>query len=206
MTVFAYLRERLLEAKGLLLDRPAAKRDYESLWRSEWSQSFEDALWGTLGGKGQPAWPGRRAEFIEMMRNRLVMGALRYGLLGAPGKRRYPRVDGARKRLAQYRESGNLECLVDLANMMLLEWVEGDSRGGVRPANFCGPGAKVSHFDRLGWLQFWLDYYADTGDRQHLIWAARVAMTEFEAPEHAMAHWDTMEGDHCVAHDKGGAQ
>jgi len=58
------------------------------------------------------------------MRNRLIIGALRYGLLHAPGKKRYDRVAGARKRLAQYQETGNLECLVDVANMALLEFEE----------------------------------------------------------------------------------
>jgi hypothetical protein len=53
------------------------------------------------------------------------MGALRYGRLHAPGKPHYNRIAGARKRLHQYEASGNLECLVDLANMALLEFEEG---------------------------------------------------------------------------------
>lgn len=59
------------------------------------------------------------------MRNRLIQGALRYGRLHARNKPQYDRIRGARKRLAQYEETGNLELLVDVANMMLLEFEEG---------------------------------------------------------------------------------
>ena len=59
------------------------------------------------------------------MRNRLIMGALRYGTLRATGKPDYDRIGGAMKRLRQYQDTGNLETLVDVANMMLLEFEEG---------------------------------------------------------------------------------
>lgn len=72
------------------------------LERSEWSPNFE-----------------------KLMRNRLLQGAVRYGKLHAPGKPQYDRVRGARKRLGQYEQTGNLELLVDVANMMLLEFEEG---------------------------------------------------------------------------------
>jgi len=68
-------------------------------------------------------------EFERLMRNRLVMGAFRYGRLHAEGKPAYDRVSGALKRLELYRQTGNLECLVDVANMMLLEFEEGDHPG-----------------------------------------------------------------------------
>lgn len=74
----------------------------KSLYASEWSPRFE-----------------------ELMRNRLVMGAMRYGLLHAPGKPSYDRTKGMVKRLEQYRQTGNTEFLVDLANLALLEFEEG---------------------------------------------------------------------------------
>jgi hypothetical protein len=64
-------------------------------------------------------------EFEKLMRNRLLVGALRYGRLRAVGKPAYDRIKGAQKRLKQYQQTGNLETLVDVANMMLLEFVEG---------------------------------------------------------------------------------
>lgn len=104
MTIFEQMRHRLHERAGLI-DPPENHLNIEALYDSEWSSEFE-----------------------QLMRNRLVMGALRYGRIRkhGGGKRGYNRLAGARKRLSQYEQTGNLECLVDAANMLLLEYVEGD--------------------------------------------------------------------------------
>lgn len=73
----------------------------DELKRSEWSRQFEN-----------------------LMRNRLIMGAIRYGKLHAPGKPKYDRVESIIKRLKQYQESGNKEHLVDVANLCMLEFEE----------------------------------------------------------------------------------
>lgn len=65
-------------------------------------------------------------EFEERMRNRLVMGAFRYGKLGASGKRKFDRVGDSIRRLEAYIETGNQEYLVDVANLCLAEYVEGN--------------------------------------------------------------------------------
>jgi len=65
-------------------------------------------------------------EFERLMRNRLLMGAFRYGCLGASAKHQYDRVASARRRLDQYEATGNLEHLVDVANLCLVEFEEGD--------------------------------------------------------------------------------
>ena len=96
------LRGRLHLRAGLVEFDAGHKLDFDKLKKSEWSPRFE-----------------------ELMRNRLLMGALRYGLMHAKGKPKYDRLAGARKRLQQYEETGNLECLVDVANMALLEFEEG---------------------------------------------------------------------------------
>lgn len=101
-TTHSFLRDRLLRRAGLMEIVPVERVDYEALKKSEWSPRFE-----------------------EFMRNRLLMGALRYGRMHAKGKPDYDRLAGARKRLQQYEETGNLECLVDVANMALLEFEEG---------------------------------------------------------------------------------
>lgn len=66
------------------------------------------------------------ADFERLMRNRLVMGAIRYGKIGASGKPRYDRIGRAIKELALFRQDGNTERLVDVANMMLLIFAEGE--------------------------------------------------------------------------------
>jgi hypothetical protein len=74
----------------------------DDLYESEWSPSFERA-----------------------MRVRLVMGALRHGLIGDPKKPVFDRISSIEKRLKAYKQTGNMEHLVDCANMLLLEFVEG---------------------------------------------------------------------------------
>lgn len=74
---------------------------YEELQQTEWSEEFEN-----------------------LMRNRLVMGALRYGPIHGKNKPMYDRVSSVVSRIARYAESGNKELLVDVANLCLLEFEE----------------------------------------------------------------------------------
>jgi len=69
--------------------------------------------------------------FERAMRARLVQGAFRYGrvVAGGAGKARYDRVGRAERELEMYREDGRAERLIDVANMMLLEFVEGGHAG-----------------------------------------------------------------------------
>jgi hypothetical protein len=60
-------------------------------------------------------------EFEQYMRNRLVMGALRYGLLRSG--RDYDNVRSAIEHLKDYARTGNQEHLVDAANLCLVEFV-----------------------------------------------------------------------------------
>ena len=80
---------------------PKPTVSYEDLRKSEWSIEFE-----------------------ELMRNRLVMGALRYGRIGSKGKPTYDRISSIIKRISNYKDTGNKEMLVDVANLCLLEYVE----------------------------------------------------------------------------------
>jgi hypothetical protein len=64
------------------------------------------------------------AEFEQLMRNRLIIGALRYGKLNSPGKPQYDRTAAIKKRIQQYIDTGNKELLVDCANLCMLEFEE----------------------------------------------------------------------------------
>jgi hypothetical protein len=104
MTITEFIRADLLRTvadQGPDLVPVAAMPGPEQLAVTEWSPSFERA-----------------------MRCRLQMGAFRYGRLGQK-KPYFDRVRGIKKRLEQYEETGNLECLVDVGNLALLEYVEG---------------------------------------------------------------------------------
>ena len=76
--------------------------DLPELERSEWSDEFE-----------------------RLQRTRLVMGAFRYGRLGDPRKPSWDRCTALHQRLERYAATGNVEMLVDVANMAMLEYVEG---------------------------------------------------------------------------------
>jgi hypothetical protein len=96
-TVTEHIRERLL--KGIIL---FSLYNLSDLKKTEWSDRFE-----------------------RLQRNRLLVGAYRYGLLNAPGKSQYNRCDNIKERLKKYIETGNLEFLVDIANLAMLEFEEG---------------------------------------------------------------------------------
>ena len=69
-------------------------------------------------------------EFERLMRDRLIMGAFRYeceDLREAP-KRAFDNVPSMRVRLAKYEETGDLEHLVDVANLCMLEFRLGRAR------------------------------------------------------------------------------
>jgi len=74
----------------------------DTLYSTEWSHQFE-----------------------TLCRNRLVMGAFRYGLLNDPEKKQYHRILSIKKRISLYLQSGNTEHLVDIANLCLMEFQEG---------------------------------------------------------------------------------
>jgi hypothetical protein len=101
VTTTEHIRESVLSSRGVVDRRPVPGLD--DLRRSEWAPDFEQA-----------------------MRSRLIIGALRYGLLRAAGKPQYNRVKSIHKRIDLYLRTGNLEHLVDVANMALLEFVEGE--------------------------------------------------------------------------------
>ncbi len=102
MTNTEFMRERL--TAGIHADHPGTKREsLESLRLSEWSPEFE-----------------------RLMRNRLLMGRFRYASMADSNRPQYNRIESSIKRLREYQDIGNLELLVDVANLCLLEFVHGD--------------------------------------------------------------------------------
>ena len=69
--------------------------------------------------------------FERFMRNRLLMGCYRYGRFGPQQAAAYDVVESAIARLRKYQADGNLEHLVDVANLMMLEFVFGETNGQV---------------------------------------------------------------------------
>lgn len=71
----------------------------------------------------------RSPEFERLRANRKVIGAMRYGLLGASDKAKYNRARDMIRRLEEYIADRNAEHLIDVANLAECEFVEGDHRG-----------------------------------------------------------------------------
>lgn len=102
-TIHMHLREHLLNSLGIVEPTKNIERmpSLEELRKSEWSIEFE-----------------------TLMRNRLIMGAFRYGCFHSQGKPKYDRTESIEKHVRLYREDGNLEHLVDIANIALCEFEE----------------------------------------------------------------------------------
>jgi hypothetical protein len=89
-----------------------------NLWR--WSVGLPELEWWELMKESEwsPA-------FERLMRNRLLVGAFRYGRIGATDKPKYDRLEAIIRRAERYHDTGNDDLLVDIANLSLLEFVEG---------------------------------------------------------------------------------
>ena len=94
----------------------------------------EHLLWGVftgyVGDKAETLESLRASEwcpeFERHMRAGLLMGRFRYGRMDRKTNTGYARIESAIRRLALYRETGNLECLRDVANLMMLEYRHGE--------------------------------------------------------------------------------
>ena len=62
-------------------------------------------------------------EFEQVCRNRMVMGALRYGRLCELKKWKYNLIAGLQRKLDYYQKTGNTEALADIANYASLEFM-----------------------------------------------------------------------------------
>ena len=65
-------------------------------------------------------------EFEKLRMNRKVVGRFRYGLMGRKSDTNYDRISSVIKRLSEYQETGNMEHLVDAANLCELEFAHSD--------------------------------------------------------------------------------
>lgn len=86
-----------------LLEMNNEIQDIDKLKKTEWSPEFE-----------------------QLMRNRLIQGALRYGLLNNKNKHQFKRIEYVIKKAKEYNKTKNKELLIDIANLCLLEFEEGN--------------------------------------------------------------------------------
>lgn len=89
------IRDRLYAGKGLF--DPVPHVTVTDIEKTEWDPVFE-----------------------QLMRNRLIMGRLRYESLWKKKKGGYNYIKSVREKLTKYEQTGNTELLVDIANYMLI--------------------------------------------------------------------------------------
>lgn len=99
-TITNHIRKHALEQKGIF-NKKKKKPSLTELKKSEWNYKFE-----------------------KLMRNRLIMGALRYNLLNE--KVSYDSITSIRQRLDLFEQDGNGEHLVDIANLALVMFTRED--------------------------------------------------------------------------------
>lgn len=90
--------------------------DIKALTHSEWSTKFEQSV-----KQNYAFWSNT---FEQYLRNRLIMGAIRYGKLNSLSKPDWDRIGSCYDRLVLYESDHNLEHLIDIANLCLVESVE----------------------------------------------------------------------------------
>ncbi len=100
-TVTQHIRRHIFEQLGMIKKESDQMPDIEVLKKSEWCDEFE-----------------------QLMRNRLIMGAFRYGQLAVEDGKEYDRMGSILKRISAYQDTGNLEYLVDIANLCLVEFIK----------------------------------------------------------------------------------
>jgi hypothetical protein len=98
-TTSQHIRQHLLNTLGYFEQVPL-KPSFESLKETEWDKKFE-----------------------QLMRNRLIMGALRYGLFTTKNSTTEQNVLSLKNKVLIYEQTGNLECLVDIANVAQVEFI-----------------------------------------------------------------------------------
>jgi len=64
-------------------------------------------------------------EYERLCKNRMIMGAFRYGFTADQPKGKYDTVQEAIHRIQAYQRTGNTEYLVDAGNMCMIEFMNG---------------------------------------------------------------------------------
>jgi len=97
-TITEHLRARLLKC----LEPPPQPISWEEMRVSQWDKTF-----------------------IQYMQNRMVFGGYRYGLIHSTTAPQYDNIGSIIERAQKYRNDGNQEWLVDIANLAMIEFVRG---------------------------------------------------------------------------------
>lgn len=111
-TVTQAIREHALSAIGVVIEPIIRRPPLEVLRKTEYYPTFKDS-----------------PTFDQLCWNRLVMGSMRYGLMADRTKGNFDCITSIRARLNRYEKDGNAELLADIANLAMVEFVNGNHNG-----------------------------------------------------------------------------
>ena len=179
------IRTRLLHWAGIdLPSMPHNTMTYKELRETRWVPDFEKMMRKCLkkimpGFKAQGTFWSDEAE--TYMRNRLMMGALRYGAWESDTSKEYCYVTTLQDRITWYMETGNTEHLIDLMNYCLIE--------------FRTNHPHMSDKDPLVYRHLTFDEcimaYRDSKDAFFLVLIACRTMVTFEFGKHPKKHFSS---------------
>lgn len=95
------MRDRLLIAAKVIV--PPAKKSYSM-------KEMEALQWGS-----------KWQDVLQLMKNRMIMGGYRYGPTKFQKRQEFDNITDIRRRLDLYEKTGNMEHLVDAANITIIE-------------------------------------------------------------------------------------
>lgn len=133
----------------------------------------------------------------EYMANRLKMGRLRYGGIEAPNGKRYDFLGSIRKHIGFYKNTGNIESLVNASNYVLLEFARANNEDY---AVYCYNEARnLIGFD----YNFYLYKYEQTKNVYFLARLINIFDTEFcyGSHSHPNRHFYSLSDDDSVEHN-----
>lgn len=126
------IRQHIYKITGLDRPKVTSMPSLSILRLTEKSESFENLVLAV-----RPNYP--YYEFFKLGRNRLIIGAMRYGRLKSKDKKQFNRTGSILRRLQIYQAEGNQELLVDIFNMALLEYEERPETKDLSNLNFGQP-------------------------------------------------------------------
>lgn len=75
-----------------------------------------------MAGMSELQWDSEEWQYIlSLMRNRMIVGGFRYGPTPTQKRRAFDNISDIKRRLGLYEDEGNMEHLVDAANVTILE-------------------------------------------------------------------------------------
>jgi hypothetical protein len=143
----------------------------------------------------QTIWPeaGWDQRFDDLRMSRLRMGHLRYGVYG---RNQYDAIGSCLQRLDEYVLTGNQEHLVDIVNLIEIEWIHPNLEVAGAFRDFNASKQQMFGYGEYARMERALGYYQTYGERRYLVITANIAEHEFLYPRHKSAHF--------AAQDNGG--